>query len=534
MPTVDIKKVDAPTLKKWLHDGQEIALLDVREHGQFGRAHLFYAISTPLSKLETEVDRLVQRKSVRLVLVDEVEHLSAYAAVLLSERGYTNVHILEGGVTGWKDAGYVLFAGVNLPSKTFGELAEHTFNTPRITAHELNQKILNGEDLVVLDGRPFSEYKKMSIPTAISCPNGELPLRIGQFTERTQTTLVVNCAGRTRSIIGAQTLINLGIKNKIYALENGTQGWFLADLKLDHDMTRRNDCQIRHDSLSAQQKQAKELSQQYGVLELNHQAVQEWLKDTTRTTYLCDVRSPEEYAQGSIPGAQATPGGQLIQATDQYLGVRGARIVLFDTDGVRARTMSSWMAMMGWEVAVLSDAFALPSINAADLNDINKQYPDVKEITSAEIAQAIKEGAWVLDMRSSMEFRQQHIAMATWMIRPHLHEWLQQHPCETILMLCSDDDVMTSALLEFKRRGIRSILINKDKPQHWLESGLILESSPQRPMDAECIDYLFFVHDRHSGNKEAAMEYLTWEMNLLSQVDEQDLNSYRLPKTTNQ
>jgi hypothetical protein len=101
-------------------------------------------------------------------------------------------------------------------------------------------------------------------------------------------------------------------------------------------------------------------------------------------------------------------------------------------------------------------------------------------------------------------------------------------------MLCSDDDVMTSALLEFKRRGIRSILINKDKPQHWLESGLILESSPQRPMDAECIDYLFFVHDRHSGNKEAAMEYLTWEMNLLSQVDEQDLNSYRLPKTTNQ
>ncbi|WP_459655385.1 rhodanese-like domain-containing protein, partial [Achromobacter xylosoxidans] len=54
-----------------------------------------------------------------------------------------------------------------------------------------------------------------------------------------KTTIVVNCAGRTRSIIGAQTLINLGVPNPVYALENGTQGWYLADFELDHGASRR-------------------------------------------------------------------------------------------------------------------------------------------------------------------------------------------------------------------------------------------------------------------------------------------------------
>jgi len=226
----NLKTIEAQTLKQWLHDGQEIALLDVREHGQYGEEHLFYVTSTPYSKLEAETLRLVPRKDVRLVLVgDDENHLTRRAARRLAGLGYTQLHFLAGGHTAWKHAGYQVFAGVNLPSKAFGELAEHAFGTPRITAKELNEKIQAQEDLIILDGRPFAEYRKMSIPTATSCPNGELALRIDSLVSRSETTIVVNCAGRTRSIIGAQTLINLGIKNKILALENGTQGWFLAN-----------------------------------------------------------------------------------------------------------------------------------------------------------------------------------------------------------------------------------------------------------------------------------------------------------------
>ena len=227
--------VSAKTLKSWVHDGKEIALLDVREHGQYGEEHLFYVVSTPYSKLEAEVDRLVGRKDVRMVLVGDDENvLSIKACKRLADTGYTNLHYLDGGMAAWKAAGLEVFAGVNLPSKAFGELAEHAFDTPRITAQELNEKIKNKEDMVILDGRPYTEYRKMSIPTAMCCPNGELPLRIDDIVSSPDTTIVINCAGRTRSIIGAQTLINLGIKNKVVALENGTQGWYLADFVLDH------------------------------------------------------------------------------------------------------------------------------------------------------------------------------------------------------------------------------------------------------------------------------------------------------------
>src|SRR3546814_16488770 len=78
----------------------------------------------------------------------------------------------------------------------------------------------------------------MNIPGAICCPNGELALRIGELAPDPSTKVIINCAGRTRSIIGAQTLNNLGIPNEVYALANGTQGWYLAPLPLEHQSSR--------------------------------------------------------------------------------------------------------------------------------------------------------------------------------------------------------------------------------------------------------------------------------------------------------
>ena len=92
----------------------------------------------------------------------------------------------------------------------------------------------SGEDMVIVDGRTVAEFQKMNIPGGICCPNGELALRIGELVPDPKTKIVVNCAGRTRSIIGAQTLIDFGVPNPIVALENGTQGWFLAGLKLEN------------------------------------------------------------------------------------------------------------------------------------------------------------------------------------------------------------------------------------------------------------------------------------------------------------
>src|SRR5690606_9007519 len=153
-----MNSIDARTLKGWLHDGGEIALFDVREHGQYGESHLFYGIPLPYSRLELDAPRLAPRRQVRVVVYDDGGGVAHKAARRLSAMGYGSIHVLEGGTPAWKEAGYQLFAGVNVPSKTFGELAEHAYATPHVTATELKAMLDAGEDVVVLDGRPFSEY----------------------------------------------------------------------------------------------------------------------------------------------------------------------------------------------------------------------------------------------------------------------------------------------------------------------------------------------------------------------------------------
>ena len=138
----------------------------------------------------------------------------------------------------WADAGHELFSGVNVPSKAFGELVEHASATPSIDAAELDRLMRAGTDMVVLDSRPFDEYSRVSIPTGVNVPGAELVLRVHDMAPEPDTLVVVNCAGRTRSIIGAQSLINAGLPNKVMALKNGTMGWHLAGLKVARGETK--------------------------------------------------------------------------------------------------------------------------------------------------------------------------------------------------------------------------------------------------------------------------------------------------------
>src|SRR5262245_37820412 len=314
--------VEAKTLKAWLSDGGETALIDVREHGQYGEGHPFFAVSIPYSRFEWALSPLVPRPGTRLVLCDRGDGVADRAARRAAALGYTNVSVLKDGVEGWRAAGYTLYAGVNVPSKACGELVEHARHTPRVTAAMLKAMQGAGENLVVLDGRTFAEFRKMSIPGAISCPNGELALRIDALVPDPKTKIVVNCAGRTRSIIGAQTLIDFGVPNPVYALENGTQGWFLAGLQLDHGASRRHG--EASSDIGALRTRCRALATARGVRFVTASEVSGWLADPSRTTYLFDVRSPEERARGAVPGLAHAPGGQLVQATDQWIGTCGA------------------------------------------------------------------------------------------------------------------------------------------------------------------------------------------------------------------
>jgi rhodanese-related sulfurtransferase len=514
-------------LKDWLHDGGEIALLDVREHGQFGESHLFYAVPLPFSRLELDIARLVPRRGVRCVVYDsgaaDTSSVAQRAAARLEALGWSNVHALEGGTRAWQAAGHTLFAGVNLPSKTFGELAEHAYGTPRIGADDLAQRLGRGERIVVLDGRPVSEFRKMNIPTALCCPNGELPYRIKSIVPDESTPIVVNCAGRTRSIIGAQTLINLGVRNPVYALENGTQGWYLRDHALEHGGTR---AYAPDSGTTALRENARELAARFGAASVDAATVRQWAAQNDRTLFLCDVRTPEEFAQGSLPGAQHTPGGQLMQAFDQYVGIRGARLVLFDNDGVRAPTVASWLRQMGHEAWVLQDGLASGLALAPPAAPHAPALGRIGVAQAAELAQ--RQQIAIVDLRGSMEYRKSHVAGSSWAIRPRLREALRDERRPVVIV--ADDSAAASWAVESEwPAGLERPKLLEGGLSAWQKAGLPVEATPGNPPDADCIDFLFFVHDRHDGNKEAARRYLAWETGLVAQLDAQEIAAFRLP-----
>ena len=299
------------SLKAALHDSNEIALLDAREEVPYSYRHLLMAACVPLSRLELLVDASVPRRSARVVWCDDGEGLAARAAARMNALGYTNVTVLRGGIAAWEAAGYRIYSGVHVPSKAFAEVVEHAMGTPWITVEKLKQWIDTKADIALFDSRSFEEFHGNSIPTAISVPGAELAYRFADMVSSPATTVVMNCGGRTRSIIGAQTLINLGVRNPVFALENGTQGWYLRDHSLEHGGTR---VYPPDSGSTALRGPAQQLAQRFGAATVDVNTVRQWAAEAGRTLYLCDVRSPEEFAQGSLPGAQHTPGGQLMQA----------------------------------------------------------------------------------------------------------------------------------------------------------------------------------------------------------------------------
>jgi len=357
-----------------LLERREIALIDVRDEAVYADSHPLFAASLPLNRLEHEVHDRIPRRTVPIVVYDAGEGMASRAVARLEELGYSEVSLLAGGLQAWAAAGGELFRDVNTPSKAFGELVAATRHTPSIGPEELYDQLNAGADVVVLDARRYDEYQTMSIPSATSVPGGELALRVRSLAPDPATFVVVNCAGRTRSIIGAQSLINAAIPNRVAALRNGTIGWTLAGLPLEHGQARRHTTSVLRDQVLRGQalcdldggsdtggalamegisRAAEALASRAGVNRVERDEVATWVRDPTRTLYRFDVRTPEEHAAGHPAGFRAAPGGQLVQETDVFAPVRGARIVLTDDDGVRANMTASWLAQMGWDVFVM-------------------------------------------------------------------------------------------------------------------------------------------------------------------------------------
>ena len=507
-------------LKAMLRGTEEFAILDVREEVVFSRSHLLHARPAALSRLELRVPLLVPRRSTPVVLVDDGDGPAQRAAQILDRHGYTDVCVLEGGVAGWARAGNVLFSGVHVPSKAFGEVVEHANATPSVDAAELKRMMDSGEDIVVVDSRPFDEFTRVSIPTGLNVPGAELVLRVPDVAPSPATTVVVNCAGRTRSIIGAQSLINAGLPNKVVALRNGTMGWTLAGLAPDRGSDRRLPAAAPSPrALAWAQVAAERVARRSGVKRIDPGTLARWRADSERTLYVFDVRDPREYAAGHLPGAVSAPGGQLVQATDLYVGTFNSRIVLVDDLEVRAAMTASWLAQMGWkDVFVLVAPGTETGWPAPPV--LGYAEPPESRLDPAALDALIeRRAAGVVDLSPSREYRKAHIPGAWFAIRSRLHVAASRIGKPGSVVLTSEDGILAAlALDEMRALTDAPVRYLGGGNAAWRASGRALTEEEPRLAD-EPLDTWLKPYERNSGQKEAMNEYLSWEVDLLHRIE---------------
>ncbi len=524
--------ISAGQLRAWLYDGAELALLDVREPGQIADGHILFSAPLPYSRLELDLPRLVPNPCVRTVLCDAGDGVAGRAAARARALGYTRVACLAGGVAEWARAGHTLYQGVNVPSKAFGELVEHVCGTPHIGPQELAQLRSGRSDLVIVDGRTGAEFGRMNIPGAQWCPNGELALRIDEVVAEPEKTIVVNCAGRTRSIIGAQTLIDLGLPNQIVALENGTQGWTLAGLSLEHGAEPVLPVPGR--DLAPRRQAAQALAERHGVRRLAPDALQSWLGESAHTLYLLDIRTADERSADARDrrqlldrhGVVHAPGGQLIQTTDQWVGVRRARVVVLDAEEVRAPVVGAWLRRMGHDASVLAGGLDALAPLAPRPPIAQRALPRLAGISTPELNRRRGDGGVaILDLRPSADYRAGHIPGAVWTVRPRIGRLAGQGAC---VLVADDPGIAALAAVDLAEAGAGEMSLLDGGMAAWRAAGLPLETTSDLPPDGERIDFIAFTHGRHDGDAAASRQYLAWEIGLVDQLDAQERAVFRI------
>lgn len=513
--------------RRRLHDGGEIALLDIREAGQFGEAHPLFATPCPYSRLEILAPRLVPRRTARVLLLDAGDGVAESASKRLEALGYTDVSIIAGGMPAWAAAGFPVYKGVNVPSKTLGELAEQIWHPAMITPEQLSAWKAEGRDFRFFDARPAEEYAKMRVPGAACLPNGELAHRLPAAADP-ETPVVITCAGRTRGIIGAIGVRLAGHAGPVLALENGTQGWALAGETLERGNTAAAFPTLSPADAERTRAAAQSLIERFGIETVDTAGIEDFLADDG-TTYLLDVRSAAESAADPIPGAVHALSGQLVQATDQWVAVRHARLVLMDDLGLRAALAAFWLRQLGYRpfVAIVDDAMRWRQQQAATA--MPSRPTTLPSIAPGEaLRQVAEDSAVFIDLRGSLAYRENHVERAIWLVRPKAEAGTIG--AKAALLIADDRLAAELAAEDLHEAGIQALHLVDGGHKGLVEAGARTVETPDTPSDAEAIDHLFFVHDRHDGNLESSRRYLAWETGLIDQLDDVERAEYRLDR----
>ncbi len=499
------------------------AVFDVRERGEYNECQIPNSTSLPRSQIEFRMAALVPDRNVPIVVYDDSDGRAPLAAATLIQLGYEKVSILDGGLSAWQSEGRPTSSGVNVPSKAFGERVHHERHVPDLSPEELKRLKDNSAALVILDVRTPEEYGRFCIPGGINVPGGDLILWAEELKQRKDATVIVNCAGRTRSIIGTAGLRRLGVNN-VRALRNGTMGWVLAGFELENKPERTAPA-APEKGAEAAVAIARRIAAEEKISWILREELSRLIGSQDTVNYVVDVRSESEYESGRLPGSSNVPGGQAVQRADDFIAVRNARIVFISNESARAVMTAYWYGEMGFpNVAVLQGGLRAWSEGGGKL-DVGSLRNDPLGFEAAQraahfIDARALEGKTqnslllILDVGSSLDFETAHVPGADWISRGWLELRLPEQygdRQQPIVLTCPDGRQSTLAARTLGEMGYKDVSV--------LDGGLHAWSAARFPVAAGADSCLVDPNDvvispSIRGTKEDMQRYLDWEVKL--------------------
>ena len=499
------------------------AVFDVRERGEYNEGQISYATSLPRSQLEFRIAELVPDRDIPIIVYDEGGVRAPLAAATLLRLGYRQVSILDGGLSAWRAEGRATASGVNVPSKAFGERVHHERNIPDVTANELKHLQDQGANLLILDVRTPEEYGRFCIPGGINVPGGDLILWAEELKRHQDASVIVNCAGRTRSIIGAAALRRLGLTH-VRALRNGTMGWVLAGYDLENRPARTAPPAPATSRDNAPEL-ARRLAEEERIASISCADLTRLIGLEKAMNYLVDVRSEAEYGARHLPGSINVPGGQAVQRADDFIAVRNAPIVLISNEAARAVMVAYWYRQMGFShVLVLQGGLRAWSesggrIEVGMVRNEPPAFEAAKGITRIVDAQSLERqmriaGLLILDVGTSLEFETGHVPGAKWMARGWLELKLGEAYADRkqpIVLTCPDGRQSMLAALTLAEMGHTDVAVLNGGVRAWEAAGLPMARGVEGCL-VERNDVVLSPSIR--GTKEDMQRYLDWELQL--------------------
>ncbi len=463
--------------------------------------HWFGSTNVPLSVLSTEIARLVPDRSFPIHLLDCQDAASAAAADRLSELGYDSVIRCPSSLPDSYGEGFV--KGEYVWSKAFGEVVAHTAGLPEVTPADYLAR--HGEARL-FDVRPTAEYRLFTIPDSSSLPNSLLLANMDAL-KNTGEPVLLHCAGRTRSIIGACTLKAAGYDGPYAIFRGGTQAWQLDGLEREFDADRV------FAKESADPEPAREFLRKWhiGFQQVDNAELATFVAEH-RDEHLFDVSDDAAMGQLLNHGITRISGTNLIQQTDRSIARYHVPVNLFDTgSGSRAAFAAYWLRCMGFTVRVvyLSEPLHNKSAEQAGLENPGLSHT---VLSVNQLLNDLEDSAPVIDFRPSSDYGQAHLNGSQW---GNVSELLASaEPAAGIVVIGSN----------LAQAGEAADLLQKydwqiDGIFAWdaakIDPGHLVSGDIESPID-ECALFA----GRHHGKLQDSRDYLAWEEELPGQIDQ--------------